>query len=603
MSKMFTIIFFLISVCSHNLSGVQLKNIQYFNCKNGARHYIPEFCKYENSSIVVYKDYNNLLHIVKISSSNKLILSEIIGKDVNDFAVNVTEKHITVIWTEFANRFIKYKILKKETLKSFFEKQVYSFRSISVYDLKLVVDNKKIALAFIEQYLHHSNLKFILFNQKGELLYSKTISDKGYNISPVIKKYKDSYFILWNNINGEQKRIFYNFYRFGKTGENRLLTDNKFDNIAPSVVINDNSIYIAWQDNRLGNWNISFAVLRNYNEKDIRRLTSDINNYWQPQLLLYKNRIFLFWLDEINGSPQLAFKSYDFKYKLWSGKKYIENIKDIKQYNVIAGIGILLFFKKKNKIYFSGIKHPVYNLNLKKIVNNDEIIVNWNNNFDNIDKFIVDFSIGKQNYTNIHLPVFNKSIKNFYCYVQNISEFSGLYFNIRYKDVMGIMSKISSISLIENRNKKNMNDNRGINWKNVSGETVYYNFIKNKIYYNVKFYHPINKEEIISKLYFHAANCFSPSKNKFISLFDTLNENLNFNRFVVGDSVLLPMLWGNKEILTVIESNINTALERIETKFKLQDKGYIYYIVSADLKSILKRGNAAKGDFIVILLK
>ena len=589
------ILLLILMLNSYNLKANLFRKIYSIKCKKSITKYK---IKANNNLYILYQNKNNYLYLLNEKNKKEtLILSDSLIDDFN-FAIN--KNTLVIIYTKKNNNFLNYLIVDINNNKIIKKDIIYYTKAIAIYNLNLLFNNKKIIATFIEQYKHHSNIKAIIFSlKKNKILFNTTLYEKGYNFSPIIKKYSNKYLIVWTNINGDKKNIFYTFITDNLRYKAHLLTKNDFDNIAPSVIIDKKLIYIAWQENRLGNWNISLAVLKNIKLKSVYRITSTLVNHWQPQISIYKNKIFLFWLDKSEGKPALYFISKDITHNIWSSPEKVSNIKIFNTYNIIKDKSrIILISKNNNTFYYSYLKHSIYKISLKKYIkNNREIVITWNNNYPDIKYFAI--NITKNKHQHFFTPILKRGNNQFYLYSSQYSQLPTLYFQLAYYDDLNIKSKEFNI-LLTKANHISSKEKNEI-WNEISVEDIYDNFVYNKSYYSISYTPEINYNIFIYKIFFYVINQFSQDNNKFLKVFNSLNENIDFNRLIEGDKILLPEYWGNVEFIQKINTTIDDALYEAEKKFNLKNKSYIYYILSENFKSFKTKKNSKKDDFLIII--
>ncbi len=560
---------------------------------------------FKNNIGFLIKSKNNLLYLFSNNQGKSFKNPiKITDKNILGYTLALNKQSSVILWIEERKKAIKFAVIdhKKNKIKN--TKTLYFFKGETAYSSKILFDNEKLLLIYIDHYKNNAIVKFLKFNTSGKIIYNHAPYEQGYNFLPQIKINNNQYLLVWNNITGSREEILYTYsMNKGKSWKNiEQLIYNDFKDRTPRLQVDNKNFYLTWQDNHLGNWNISYAKFENNEWANFMRLTSGLINCWMPQCGIYKNQFFVTWLDKSKGESQIFYKKKFLNQNIWSSFRSLnKKINNINSYKMKTSENFLILaYLKNNQIKFSKLYsiHQTIHLYKEKIKNNG-IKIAWKSNKEDIDQFAINFSKKRDN--NFFTPVLNKNENEFYIYVKNHPS-DNIFFNLKYYDDIGVTSEGSSIKIFDSKKKSKY---KHIQWKKIDNNKLYYNFIENKLYLKIKYQNGMTREKILNKLYFYPINKMNIDndiyKNKFIKVFNLINGNIDFNRLIKGDEIFLPVLWENSLFLSRIKNNLKTTLKNMEVRYKLKDIGYLYYIVSEDLLKIKKYQQTKKNDFVVIM--
>ncbi|MBU1076205.1 MAG: hypothetical protein KKH98_02860 [Spirochaetes bacterium] len=523
------------------------------------------------------------------------------------YSLAMDQKYAAIVWIEEKEKVIKYALIRIKNNKLESVKTLYSYKGETAYSPKIIFDDNKLLMIFIDHYNNSSIVKLLKINLNGSIIHNLTPYDKGHSFLPQIAVCKRRYLLVWNNITGSREEIMYKSSSSGGRSWSTMkqIFKNDFKDRNPLLFQDNDDFYLLWQDDHLGNWNVSFSKYTDKEWTDFSRLTSGLVNCWLPQGGFYKGRLFITWLDKSEGESGLFYRKKEIHKGSWSIKSPVNpGIKNIQAYKIVSSEKLIfLTYLKDEKLYFSKLisEQKKFPVSINKI-DHDGYKIEFQADQRDISSFAINFN-RKKSFLPV-IPVLSKEEKTFYVYSKNGSLFDQINLAVRSVDDLGILSQTYSSPLLHSgKNKKY----KHISWRKIDENKLYFNFMENRLFLKLKYDTVMKKNNILNKLYFYSVNLNyeedndDPAKNKFLRLFDLLNGSIDFNRLIEGDEIFLPTLWENTQFISIIENNIGSTIQQMETRYQLSDKPYLYYFVSKDLQKIKKFDQAEKDDFLIIL--
>ncbi|MBN1898855.1 MAG: hypothetical protein JW827_08770 [Spirochaetes bacterium] len=511
-------------------------------------------------------------------------------------AMAISDRDLFVFWSDPASR--KAGIVRLKNFKEP-EKLLTIDRKYILNPMMKIDSDDNIIVVFQKITEDRSIIEFNKIDPGGRIIMEHQVNPRGDGHLPRIEYVGDEYMICWNNIYGDKNEILSVYTRNkGKSwADIKSLTDNAFDDTGCDIKFFRDRFYCVWQDKRLGVWNISYAEFKKGDWYHFNRVTSGLISCWMPQIAFYRETGYITWIDTSEGRSVIYLKKEEINAIVFQETMELAKIQDVDFYRLKSTEDfILLSYLKKGRLFFTQLYSQTEKINAGvKQQDKKSYQVTWGSGRKDIVSFCINLSF--QGSSEARVPVLNRDVNYFYLYAENESYLDRLFFSISYIDDIGARSGSSVTPVISGKTgRKTL-----IDWKDINNDSLFYDILNNEFYLTIEYNETMDLDDMINKIYFPLINYFTQKDNKFRTVFNLLNGNVDFSRLVKDDKIFMPSVWGEIFYFARVQDSIKNTLKKYESEFNLKNPEYAYYFLSSDLKQYKKEDQVRPGDYIIIL--